>query len=334
MAANTGALAAIFVTSVVNEAVRRGASRGALLAASGMPEDVLLHPEAPVPLSAVLNVWEAAMRLLHDDGFPVAVARTFTLDHYPVLGFAIMTAASGREAIARMVRFTSLVSTTGRWTTEERDEVLRVRWHREGARTLGQRVANESVLAELLQGLQQLFGAELHAWSVSFRHPAPRDVRAHKSHFGGNITWNAEEDGLSLPRSLLTRVPRLANPAMAAHFEQQAVNLLREARSSETMTEKARSALAIALPSGAPSAVQIAKRLGLSERTLRRTLAAEGATFREVLETLRQDRARLLLGDPRTSVAEVALTLGFSELSAFSRAHKRWTGKAPSEVRG
>jgi len=323
----------VFITSVVNEATRRGASRTALLAAAGLPLDALAHPEAPVPATAVLAVWDAAMRLLRDDGFPIAMACTFALDHYPLLGFVLMTAPSGREAIARLVRFSALVSTSGYWTTEERDEVLRVRWHRDGPRSLGRRATVESVLAELVHGVRQLFGVELPARSVSFRHSAPGDISAHKRHFVGPITWNASEDAVSLPMSILARVPKLANPALAAHFEQQAANLLRDVESGATVIEKTRRALASALPSGAPSSTQIARRLGLSERTLRRALAAEGATFREVLEGLRQERAQAMLGDPRTSIAEVALTLGFSELSAFSRAHKRWTGKAPSDAR-
>jgi AraC-like DNA-binding protein len=132
---------------------------------------------------------------------------------------------------------------------------------------------------------------------------------------------------------MLEAVPRFANPALAAHFEQQAARLLSETRGAETLVDRARRIIANSLPSGEPSTLAIAKQLGLSERTLRRALAAEGASFRGVVDGLRQERARILLEDRRNSIAEIALALGFSELSAFSRAYKRWTGRPPSEAR-
>ena len=77
-----------------------------------------------------------------------------------------------------------------------------------------------------------------------------------------------------------------------------------------------------------PSPDDIAKALGISARTLRRHLDAEGETFRGIIDRLRRERADALLARG-SSVKEVAFALGFSEPSAFSRAYKRWTGKAP-----
>jgi AraC-like DNA-binding protein len=331
--ANPATLSAVFVTAVVDEAARRGASRAALLRSAGLSEEAVVSPEALVPYPSVLSVWDTAMRSLRDDGLPVAVARTFKLEHYQVLGFAIMTAPSAREAIARVVRFAGLLSSAGHWTTEERDDVLHIRWHREGVRSLGHRAANESALAEFLHGTRQMLGTDVPASAVWFRHSAPRDTRAHRQHFGTTVHWDADEDALALPLAVLEAVPRFANPALAAHFEQRAAQLLSEVHEAETLVDRTRRIIAHSLPSGEPSTVAVAKQLGLSERTLRRALAAEGASFRGVVDGVRQERARILLEDRRTSIAEIALSLGFSELSAFSRAYRRWTGRPPSEAR-
>ncbi|HPA37983.1 MAG TPA: helix-turn-helix transcriptional regulator, partial [Phenylobacterium sp.] len=72
-----------------------------------------------------------------------------------------------------------------------------------------------------------------------------------------------------------------------------------------------------------------AKALGMSQATLRRRLSAEDASFEAVLDALRRDMAQAYLSDGRLSVNETAYLLGFSDPSAFSRAFKRWTGKAP-----
>ena len=87
------------------------------------------------------------------------------------------------------------------------------------------------------------------------------------------------------------------------------------------------------LPHGKARASEIAKRLGLSQRTSARRLASEGVTFSEVLECLRADLARQYLGDQGLSVSRIAWLLGYQEISAFTHAFKRWTGQTPREAR-
>jgi AraC-like DNA-binding protein len=88
-----------------------------------------------------------------------------------------------------------------------------------------------------------------------------------------------------------------------------------------------------ALGSGTPTAAAAARALRLSARSLHRFLQAEGTSFRELLDQLRQERAAGLLANPRCSIGEVSFLLGFSELSSFYRAFRRWTGKTPAEFR-
>jgi AraC-like DNA-binding protein len=71
----------------------------------------------------------------------------------------------------------------------------------------------------------------------------------------------------------------------------------------------------------------------MSVRTLTRLLAAEGTTYRELLETLRRDLAGRYLAGDALSVSEISFLLGFAELSSFHRAFKRWTGRTPAEFR-
>jgi AraC-like DNA-binding protein len=87
-------------------------------------------------------------------------------------------------------------------------------------------------------------------------------------------------------------------------------------------------ALSARLPEGS-SAAGVARTLHLSVRTLQRKLASEGTTFREVMEAARGQLAQAYLSDPRVSIGEVAMLLGFSDASSFNRAFRRWTGESP-----
>ena len=100
-----------------------------------------------------------------------------------------------------------------------------------------------------------------------------------------------------------------------------------------TFADRAREALSEELQAGNVTAHGLAARLKVSVRTLHRNLAAERTSYRRVLDQLRLDIAERHLTDDRMSVAEVAFLVGFSELSAFHRAFKRWTGCTPAAFR-
>jgi AraC-like DNA-binding protein len=84
-----------------------------------------------------------------------------------------------------------------------------------------------------------------------------------------------------------------------------------------------------------PGVAAAARALNLSERTLRRRLAAQGLSFRDVMDRVRAEMAEALLHDERErTVAEIGSELGFSDGREFRRAFRRWTGKTPQQVRG
>jgi AraC-like DNA-binding protein len=102
---------------------------------------------------------------------------------------------------------------------------------------------------------------------------------------------------------------------------------------NDDLESRCRAHLLHELTSGEPSDTRLAESLGLSTRTLQRKLAALGLSYRGLLEKTRYELALRYLDDPRKSVTEITFLLGFSEQSAFTRAFKRWNGKAPSDYR-
>ena len=92
-------------------------------------------------------------------------------------------------------------------------------------------------------------------------------------------------------------------------------------------------AISSVLPHGKVRVEDVARSLGMSKRTLARRLSDEGLNFTEILQQLRRDLAVRYLDDRRLHVSKIAWLLGFREVSAFTHAFKRWTGKTPSQIR-
>ncbi len=83
-----------------------------------------------------------------------------------------------------------------------------------------------------------------------------------------------------------------------------------------------------------PPITAVAKQLGMSTRTLKRRLADHDTTFSALRDEQRLQRALLLLDNRELSIGEVAMGLGYSELSNFTRAFRKWTGMTPAAYRG
>ena len=104
-----------------------------------------------------------------------------------------------------------------------------------------------------------------------------------------------------------------------------------QARSS--IGEQVKVVLKRSLASGRPELADVARDLGLGERTLQRRITEEGKTFRDLLVEARQELGRRLLADPTAEIEEVACLLGYQDTSSFYRAFRDWEGVTPNRWR-
>ena len=101
----------------------------------------------------------------------------------------------------------------------------------------------------------------------------------------------------------------------------------------EALRTRVENAITPLLPHGKARVGDVARALGMSQRSLSRHLSSDGQTFAGILDDLRLDLARHYLRDASLSVSEIAWLLGFQEVGAFTHAFKRWTGDTPSAMR-
>jgi AraC-like DNA-binding protein len=282
-----------------------------------------------VPLRAVFDILAQLARRLRQPSLPLLLAQDTRLDEMGIVGFTIMTASSGREAFSRAMRFQRLISAAGAWHLEEGPEHARFRWQRALPLDLGHRLANEIVFAQTASYARQLLGA-FEPVVLRLRHPAPVDTRAHREFFGCPVQFGADMDELVVPSQILERTPSSANGALAQYFQNLAEQRRHELACEPAAGARVREWLVSRLPDGEPDPQRVAKRLGMSLRTLQARLRDEGTSFRATVDALRRERAHELFARGE-NVTSIAFALGFSETSAFSRAFRRWYGHSPRE---
>ena len=100
---------------------------------------------------------------------------------------------------------------------------------------------------------------------------------------------------------------------------------------SAAETVEALKALTVELLSDGPTIERVAPRLGMSVRTLQRRLSEWGHSFEEIVDDTRRDTAIEHLTAGANSITDTAFRLGYSDLSHFTRAFRRWTAMSPRE---
>jgi AraC-like DNA-binding protein len=163
--------------------------------------------------------------------------------------------------------------------------------------------------------------------------PAPSYYARLAAFLPAPVRYDAPACFVRFPTSLLAQRPWLADPAIAALAREQC-----EAEFEKLFPDAAPIASEVrrrvaAAPEGTPTLEAIARTLGLSSRTLRRRLEQEGVSYRDIVEAALRERCERLLAETDLQVSEVAFRAGYNDVSNFTRAFRRWTGKTPKAYR-
>ena len=176
-----------------------------------------------------------------------------------------------------------------------------------------------------------LVGKHIPVLSTQFAYAEPLHATAYQQMYLGEFEFNSQRSGFSFHEQCLLW-PIVRSASEIELFISQVPELIFQSPTTDTrLATKVKTLLQDYPLTALPELPELAQQLCLSPRTLRRRLAQEGITLRELKQQLRQSMALHLLSEEHLSMADIAERLGFSEQAAFCRAFKRWTGVAPSQ---
>lgn len=105
-------------------------------------------------------------------------------------------------------------------------------------------------------------------------------------------------------------------------------------RGDGTLSGSVKALLVAMLDADAPPAMRrVAAAAGTSARTFQRQLDAEGTNFSDLLAEVRRSETLRRLSKRDSSIATIAVDLGYADQASFTRAFRRWTGSPPSQFR-
>lgn len=320
--------------ALLTACARLGLDERALLAAAGLRREQVDDPDARIPAHAADRLWEAAFRASGDPGLAWRAVQALHGDEFRVLHHLAAASPTLGEALRGVARWLPLVDPRLELRVEEADDdVVLVLADAATHRALP-RAPTEFTLGAIVAGTRRSTG---HAWAptrVELPFPRPADVD-HSAFLGGRVTYGAPRAALHTDRVTWARPLPGADPSLRRLLEDYAARIDATLdRTPDDDLSPVRDAVRARLAQGGPELSDVARALAVSERSLQRTLAERGTTFREVVDAVRFEAARAWLTDPSLGLAEVGWMLGFSDQRAFTRAFVRWAGCTPGAWRG
>ena len=194
------------------------------------------------------------------------------------------------------------------------------------------RERNDCCLAILVKMCRIVYDGELNPVEVHSTHSPPGDPSGYYAYFKCPMRFGQKHNGIVLLSEWIDTRLTGANEQLAQMNDHIVIKYLAH-QNRRDVVNRVRTSILEGIADGSASAEKAATDVHMTTRNLHRRLRAHGTSFKELLAETRQELAQKYLDDQSLSLTEIAFLLGFSEVSSFSRAYKRWTGHAPSQVR-
>jgi AraC-like DNA-binding protein len=289
-------------------------------------------PSERIPVAASLELLSAHVALTGDENLGLRAARTLNLGDFEVLEYAAASCRNGHEALGVIFRYIDLVNEAADFSLEINQGKAYV-WLRSKVRL--PRASNDYQVASFYLVVQRWVGSdrptEIEVW---FQHPAPADTALYREIFGNTpIRFNASDNAMVFDAGHLDRPLASAEPNLHEVLRRYADQLLHALPGAASVTNVVRKLALESLAGHRATIEEVANRMHVSRRTLHRQLAAEGTSFKALVDELRRHLALQHLERRQIGIDEVAFALGFADSPSFYRAFKRWTGQTPQEYR-
>ena len=304
-----------------------------LLRQAGLTRRQVDDARLRISVQSQIKFLNIAANALRDEFLGAHLAWDFDLREIGLYYYVMASSETLGDALRRMERY-STMGNEGIALKYLEGKDIAIVFDYVGVARHSDRHQIEGWTTALVRACRQLTNRRVLPTRVKFIHRRSEDCSELTRLLGRRAVFGADADEVAFSATVkdlpVVGADRHLNELLTTYCEEA---LARRRTGREALRSQVENALVPLLPHGTARADQIARKLGMSQRTLARRLALEGLTFAGILDDLRSDLARRYLDDAHLTISQIAWLLGYQEASAFTHAFKRWTGKTPREMR-
>ncbi|WP_366553623.1 AraC-like transcriptional regulator QhpR [Aquibaculum sediminis] len=304
-----------------------------ILGRNNLKVEDLADPYHELALSQFCSLFEEAAAQTGNSNFGLHFGHRFQPHQLGAIGYAAISSPTLAAALRNVEQYFPAHQTKSSFGLLPDSDILWLSYRIFDSNIRYRRQDAELSMGMFLNIFRHALGRDWSPLEVRFEHDTPDAAYEHERLFGAPVRFGRRTNAFAFRRSDLTARMPSADPYLYAVIEPflRARSDLR--RNPEGYAETLRNQIKLHLGDIAPTRGEMARILGIPDHVFQKQLREHGISFQELLNAARKELALHYLDDPAMSLTEVAHSLGYSELSAFSRAFRAWTGMSPQRYR-
>ncbi len=306
---------------------------GPLLRRANLTGEQVKNPKLRIPVKDQISFLNLVGEKLDDEFLGIRLGQEVDLREFGLLYYVMASSHTVGEALQRISRYSTLQN-EGVHIGYHAGKHVTIAFDYVGVSRRLDRHQIECFITILVRMCRTLSGFSLVPSRVRLMHHRSRMPSQFSGLFGTHVAFTSDADEVTYPASMACASCVNADPYLNALLVRYCDEALAQRRKrSASWQTRVENAIVPLLPHGQARIGPLAAELAVSRRTLARRLAAEGLTFRKVLDHLRFALAKRYLREADLPISEIAWLLGYRETSALNHAFKRWTGRTPARGR-
>jgi len=294
---------------------------------------VFSRAEGFIPCSSFARVLETAAELTSDRAFALRFGAGSNPKNIGALAYAVLNSPTIAAAFEIAARYIHLHNEAAQVSFTEENNFSYLGYSLKHLDFDEPRQFVEYGMAAALNTLRAMVGSQWSPREIQFAHPAPPTTSTHLQLFRAPVIFASLTNAIVMDSEFCQRQIPAADPNLFKVLNRYLESVLSEVPKEDQSLEVIRRKIAEAIKAGKPNLGEIAKAMACSPRTLQRQLDTCETDFRSLLDDTRKRLALAYLKDSENTLTQIAFLLGYSEVSAFNRSFKRWTGKTPLDYR-
>jgi AraC-like DNA-binding protein len=314
----------------------RGADPDAILTRAGLASGDLTDPERRVPLIRFLGLLEICADALGDPHFGLRFGTQYDPRHAGVVGNVALASRTVRGALQTIGRYLPTMVDSAVYRLEVEGGMAFAYSYYTDPLMMTYRQKNDWGVAFVCNVIRYGLGqpdwapAEVVLPLANESAAARRDrMSLLRAKVRGGHPWA----GIRFDAAVLERPMKTADATLERLMRHYGNLQLAGLKTERDEPERLRRSIAQLVVEGDSSVERLAQSLGWSARSLQRRLAARGLSYSDLLGDVRKTLALNLLENPSLGIAQIAYCLGYSEVSTFNHAFRRWMGQPPRDYR-
>jgi len=302
-----------------------------LLKAANIQPKQLEDVDTLITFESMVSLLELCASELHCPDFGLRLSEQQGLSTLGVLGMLMGKSTSVREAVLAAQRYMAIHSQGEFWRLDESQDLAIISRFNYFYGIESARQYVELGFGLCYRLLRLFIGAKFQGARLDFAHSPVSSLSRYRQFFAMEVSFNQEHSAIRFPRTLLDEPLQVFDQSNRQEMETYIAQLCE--RHSDDIEHQVRTLIMQTLGIQEHSLEHIASLLNMNKRTLQRKLAQQGLNFKDILTDVRMTLACWQLTSSDMSLTLMSEMLGYTDISAFSKAFKHQLSISPLQFR-